>query len=78
MIGVNPQVLMAAQELGKDIRCNALIDYAENKVVLDFDAPTKESQAFMPEFLEQFVLALGTQLTSVFSIHGDIKEVNKP
>lgn len=78
MLGLDPKMLAQAQEVGQHVKCLAVVDYADNSINLTFTSDVPAGQAFIPEMIEQFTTALGTQLHQFFGISGHMNEKNKP
>lgn len=76
-MGIDPEQLLKAQEVGKDVKGVIRVNYTESFVQLSFSSDTTGGKELIPELLEQFSIALAQQLSSVFGIKGEIIETGE-
>lgn len=74
---VDPQQLAKVQAVSKDISAKIVVNYKEYTVLLSMKSDVAEAKQLIPPLLEQFSNALATQLSSFFTIKGEMVEVGK-
>ncbi len=77
VMGVDPQKMAQMQKVSQYIRGAIEIDYKEHTVIIALASDNPEAQKLIPELIGQFGTALAQQLSSFFSIKGEIIEKNK-
>lgn len=77
MMGLDPKQMAAMQEVSKFIKGVIRVDYNDNTMSITFSSDMQNAAALIPNLLDQFSTALATQLSSFFSIKGEIIEIGK-
>ncbi len=77
MMGVDPKQMAAMQEVSKFIKGTIRVNYNDNTMQVAFSSEMPNAAALIPNLLDQFSTALAQQLSSFFSIQGEIIEVGK-
>ena len=77
MMGLDPKQMAAMQEVSKFIKGVIRVDYNDNTMQIAFSSDMPNAAALIPNLLDQFSTALATQLSSFFSIKGEIIEIGK-
>lgn len=77
MLGLDPTKLAQMQAVSKNIKARIEIDYTTNVTTLAFTTDDPAAAALIPNLMEQFSGALATQLSTFFSITGELVETGK-
>ena len=75
---LDPQKMAQVQQISQHIKGEITVDYKKSTILIALVTNNPEAQALVNTLLDQFSGSLATQLSSFFSIRGEIEEIGKP
>ena len=75
---IDPKKMAQVQQISQFIAGKITVNYKESTILIALNTDNADAQVLVNTLLDQFSGSLATQLSSFFSIKGEIEEIGKP